>query len=89
MRWWDAPEEGFPWSDDPDSARLTIEVDGAVAGMIQYGVMRPYERDVGGGDWHDGLVMELVAVAPRASQANFVEGRSSRTPSTNRSTFSL
>jgi RimJ/RimL family protein N-acetyltransferase len=35
-RWWDAPEEGFPW-EDPDSTRLTIEVDGAVAGMIQYG----------------------------------------------------
>jgi aminoglycoside 6'-N-acetyltransferase len=36
-RWWDAPEDGFPWSDDPDATRLTIEVDGAVAGLIQYG----------------------------------------------------
>lgn len=35
-RWWDEPEEGFPFSDDPDSTRLVIEVDGRVAGMIQY-----------------------------------------------------
>jgi RimJ/RimL family protein N-acetyltransferase len=35
MRWWDVPEEGFPW-DEPDSTRLTIEVDGAVAGLIQF-----------------------------------------------------
>ena len=35
-RWWDAPEDGFPWTDDPDSTRLVIEVDGAVAGMIQF-----------------------------------------------------
>jgi aminoglycoside 6'-N-acetyltransferase len=34
--WWDAPDEGFPFSDDPDATRLVIEVDGAVAGMIQY-----------------------------------------------------
>jgi aminoglycoside 6'-N-acetyltransferase len=34
--WWDLPEEGFPWSDEPESTRLTIEVDGAVAGMIQF-----------------------------------------------------
>jgi aminoglycoside 6'-N-acetyltransferase len=129
-RWWDLPDEKFPW-DDPDSTRLTIEVDGAVAGLIQYyeesepryryagidlfldpalhgrgigtavlrrvvthliderghhritidpaaanaaairsyekagfrrvGVMRRYERDVGGDDWHDGLLMELLA----------------------------
>jgi aminoglycoside 6'-N-acetyltransferase len=131
MRWWDAPPEGFPWTDDRDSTRLAIEVDGAVAGLIQYseelepkyrhagidlfldpalhgrglgteavrrmvghliedrghhritidpavanvaairayekagfrrvGVMRRYERDVGGDGWHDGLLMELVA----------------------------
>jgi aminoglycoside 6'-N-acetyltransferase len=130
-RWWDAPEEGFPWSDDPDATRYVIEVDGAVAGMVQFseetdpkyrhasidvfldpalhgrglgseavrrvarqlveerghhritidpatanaaairayekagfrrvGVMRRYERDVGGAGWHDGLLMELVA----------------------------
>ncbi len=35
-RWWDVPEAGFPWHDDPESTRLTIEVDGAVAGMIQF-----------------------------------------------------
>jgi aminoglycoside 6'-N-acetyltransferase len=130
-RWWDVPDDGFPWTDDPTATRLVIEVDGAVAGMIQFaeelepkyrhasvdlfldpalhgrglgteavrrvvrhligerghhritidpaaanaaairayekagfrpvGVMRSYERDVGGGGWHDGLLMELVA----------------------------
>jgi aminoglycoside 6'-N-acetyltransferase len=35
-RWWGAPEEGFPGTDDPESTRLTIEVDGAVAGLVQY-----------------------------------------------------
>lgn len=35
-RWWGYPEDGFPWSDDPDSTRLAIELDGAVAGMIEY-----------------------------------------------------
>jgi aminoglycoside 6'-N-acetyltransferase len=130
MRWWDVPDAGFPW-DEPESTRLTIEVDGAVAGMIQFseelevkyrhagidlfldpdlhgrglgteavrrvvrlliderghhritidpavenaaairayekvgfepvGVMRRYERDVGGGGWHDCLLMELLA----------------------------
>ena len=33
--WWDAPDDAFPW-DEPESTRLTIEVDGAVAGLIQY-----------------------------------------------------
>jgi aminoglycoside 6'-N-acetyltransferase len=129
-RWWDTLDEEFPW-DDPEVTRLTIEVDGAVAGLIQFseeldpkyrhagidlfldpalhgrglgaeavrrvvrhliddrghhritidpaaantaairsyervgfrrvGVMRRYERDVGGGGWHDGLLMELLA----------------------------
>jgi aminoglycoside 6'-N-acetyltransferase len=36
MRWWDVPDEGFPWTDDPESTRLTIEVDGKIAGMVQY-----------------------------------------------------
>jgi aminoglycoside 6'-N-acetyltransferase len=35
MRWWDAPAEHFPW-DEPEATRLTIEVDGAVAGLIQF-----------------------------------------------------
>jgi aminoglycoside 6'-N-acetyltransferase len=35
-RWWDTPDEGFPMSDEPDVTRLTILVDGAVAGLIQY-----------------------------------------------------
>jgi aminoglycoside 6'-N-acetyltransferase len=34
--WWDVPADGFPWSDEPESTRLTIEVDGAVAGLIQF-----------------------------------------------------
>lgn len=131
MRWWDVPDEGFPWTDETDTTRLTIEVDGAVAGLIQFweeldpkyrhagidvfldpalhgrglgteavrrvvrhliderghhritidpaaanaaairtyekvgfrpvGVMRRYERDVGGDGWHDSLLMELLA----------------------------
>jgi aminoglycoside 6'-N-acetyltransferase len=129
-RWWDIPDEAFPW-DEPESTRLTIEVDGAVAGLIQFseehepkyrhaeidlfvdprlhgrgvgseavrrvvrhlvderghhritidpavdnvaairayekagfrsvGVTRCSERDVGGGGWHDALLMEFVA----------------------------
>jgi aminoglycoside 6'-N-acetyltransferase len=35
-RWWDVPDEGFPTADDPEATRLTIEVDGVVAGMIQF-----------------------------------------------------
>jgi aminoglycoside 6'-N-acetyltransferase len=34
-RWWGPPEEGFPW-DEPESTRLTIEVGGLVAGLIQF-----------------------------------------------------
>jgi aminoglycoside 6'-N-acetyltransferase len=130
-RWWDVPDEGFPLTDDPGASRLVIEVDGAVAGLIQFseelepkykhasvdlflapalhgrglgteavravvrhliderghhritidpaarnaaairayekagftrvGIMRRYERDVGGGGWHDGLLMEYVS----------------------------
>jgi aminoglycoside 6'-N-acetyltransferase len=36
-RWWDEPDEGFPWTDEPEATRLAIEVDGQVAGMIQFG----------------------------------------------------
>jgi aminoglycoside 6'-N-acetyltransferase len=35
-RWWDEPAEGFPWMDEPDATRFVIELDGAVAGMIQF-----------------------------------------------------
>jgi aminoglycoside 6'-N-acetyltransferase len=129
--WWDAPDDGFPWDDDGGTTLLTIEVDGRVAGLIQFseeldpkyrhaaidlfldpalhgrgigtdavrrvvchliddrghhritidpaadnaaairayekvgfrpvGVLRRYERDVGGEGWHDGLLMELLA----------------------------
>ena len=31
------------------------------AGFRPVGVMRRYERDTGGGGWHDGLLMELLA----------------------------
>lgn len=34
-RWWDLPDADFPW-DEPESTRLTIEVGGAIAGLIQY-----------------------------------------------------
>jgi aminoglycoside 6'-N-acetyltransferase len=34
--WWDVPEDEFPLTDEPQATRMTIEVDGAVAGMIQY-----------------------------------------------------
>jgi aminoglycoside 6'-N-acetyltransferase len=130
-RWWDAPDPGFPLTDDPESTRLTIVCDGAVAGLVQFweetdpkyrhaaidvfldpalhgrglgaeavrrvadllfderghhrvtidpaaanaqaikaytkigfrpvGTLRRYERDAGGGGWHDGLLMELLA----------------------------
>lgn len=35
VRWWDAPHDGFPW-DEPESTRLTIVIDGAIAGLIQF-----------------------------------------------------
>jgi aminoglycoside 6'-N-acetyltransferase len=35
-RFWGAPEEGFPFADEPEQTRLTIVVDGAVAGMAQF-----------------------------------------------------
>lgn len=36
-RWWDRPEPGFPWTDiDPDTRRLAVELDGELAGMVQF-----------------------------------------------------
>ena len=35
IRWWGVPADDFPW-DEPQSTRLTIEVEGATAGLIQY-----------------------------------------------------
>jgi aminoglycoside 6'-N-acetyltransferase len=35
-RWWDAPPDDFPSSADRGATRLTIEVAGAVAGLIQF-----------------------------------------------------
>ncbi len=35
-RWWDRVEAGFPLTDEPEATRLTIEVDGAIAGMVQF-----------------------------------------------------
>lgn len=35
MRWWGAPAAEFPF-DDPDCTRFTIEIDGQIAGLIQY-----------------------------------------------------
>lgn len=34
--WWDLPEDGFPWSDEPEATRLAIVLDGVLAGMIQF-----------------------------------------------------
>lgn len=34
-RWWDMPNADFPW-DEPESTRLTILLDGAIAGLIQF-----------------------------------------------------
>jgi aminoglycoside 6'-N-acetyltransferase len=35
-RWWEPPEDDFPLGDEPDVTRWTIEVDGVVAGMVQF-----------------------------------------------------
>jgi aminoglycoside 6'-N-acetyltransferase len=35
------------------------------AGFKPVGVMRSYERDMATGEWHDGLLMELVGAPPR------------------------
>jgi aminoglycoside 6'-N-acetyltransferase len=55
--------------DDRGHHRITIDPAAANAAAIRVyekvgfkpvGVMRRYERDVGGDGWHDGLLMELV-----------------------------
>ena len=55
--------------------RITIDPAAANAAAIRcyekvgfrpVGVMRKYERDTGGTDWHDGLLMELLAEDFRA-----------------------
>jgi aminoglycoside 6'-N-acetyltransferase len=35
-RWWDVPDPGFPLTDEPEAVRLTILIDGRVAGLIQF-----------------------------------------------------
>ncbi len=35
IRFWDVPADGFPW-DEPESTRFAIEVEGRIAGLIQY-----------------------------------------------------
>jgi aminoglycoside 6'-N-acetyltransferase len=35
-RWWDLPDPGFPLSDDPESVRRAVVVDGRVAGLVQF-----------------------------------------------------
>lgn len=35
-RWWDVPDDRFPKDDEPGSTHLTIVVEGAVAGLVQF-----------------------------------------------------
>jgi aminoglycoside 6'-N-acetyltransferase len=35
-RWWGLPVEGFPAMDEPQSTRLTVVLDGAIVGLIQF-----------------------------------------------------
>jgi aminoglycoside 6'-N-acetyltransferase len=39
------------------------------AGFRPVGVMRQYERDMVTGEWHDGLLMELVGAPPEIDGA--------------------
>lgn len=36
LRWWDLPDPGFPFEDEPESTRLTVELAGAIAGLVQF-----------------------------------------------------
>jgi aminoglycoside 6'-N-acetyltransferase len=35
-RWWEEPEPGFPFEDEPEATRFAIEHDGALVGMAQF-----------------------------------------------------
>jgi aminoglycoside 6'-N-acetyltransferase len=55
-RWWDEPDPAFP-HDDPESERLVVEVDGAVAGMVQcWQESDPKYRHAGIDIFHDPAV---------------------------------
>jgi len=41
VRWWGRQDESFPLSDEPSATRFAIVVDGAIAGLIQYGEATP------------------------------------------------
>ena len=56
-RWGDAAEPpGWPF-DDSSSVRYAVVDDRRVVGMV-----RRYERDGDGHDWHDGLLVDLLVV---------------------------
>jgi len=46
---------------DPAADNLAAIRCYAAVGFKPVGVMRQYERDAGGGGWHDGLLMDLLA----------------------------
>ena len=35
-RWWGLPVEGFPATDEPESTRLTVVLDGVIVGLVQF-----------------------------------------------------
>ena len=45
---------------DPAAANAAAMRTYEKVGFSPVGIMRRYERDVDGGGWHDGLLMELV-----------------------------
>lgn len=36
-QWWGEIDDGFPFNDKPDAARLTVTLDSSVLGLIEYG----------------------------------------------------
>jgi aminoglycoside 6'-N-acetyltransferase len=46
---------------DPAAANAAAIRSYEKVGFKPVGIMRRYERDVGGDGWHDGLLMELLA----------------------------